>query len=106
MYIGDVRVEEPEGAAFASADGSRVIAYRYVADILVVIDGATGKQRGYLCENFRNRAHNRIALPFAVSPDGRRVATGGRLGGALWRTDVEALVAPQRDPALPALRPR
>jgi WD40 repeat protein len=98
--------EEREGAVFASADGSRVIAYRYVADILVVIDGTTGKQRGYLCPYFCNRAHNPVAVPYAVSPDGRRVATGGRLGAGLWDTDADTLIAPLRDPALPSLKPR
>lgn len=97
---------ENEGAVFVSADGSRVIAYRYIADILVVIDGYSGKQLGYLCPYFCNRAHNPIALPYAVSPDGRRVATGGRLGAGLWDTDADTLITALRDPALAPLPER
>jgi hypothetical protein len=104
------RVKPPfadlEGALRVSADGSRAIAYRYVADILVVIDGATGRQRGYLCPYFCNRAHNPVAVPYAVSPDGRRVATGGRLGAGLWDTDADTLIAPLMDPTQPPLRAR
>jgi len=98
--------EDLEGALRVSADGSRAIAYRYIADILVVIDGATGRQRGYVCPYFCNRAHNPVDVPYAVSPDGRRVATGGRLGAGLWDTDADTLIAPLMDPALPALKPR
>ncbi|MDH4044318.1 MAG: hypothetical protein OEW06_07655, partial [Gemmatimonadota bacterium] len=53
------RVEPPfgdfEGTVRVSADGSRAVVYRFVADILVVIDGVTGKQRGYVCPYFCNR---------------------------------------------------
>jgi WD40 repeat protein len=98
--------EDLEGALRVSADGSRAIAYRYIADILVVIDGATGTQRGYVCPYFCNRAHNPVAVPYAVSPDGRRVATGGRLGAGLWDIDTDTLIAPLMDPALPPLKPR
>ena len=92
--------EEREGALRVSADGARAIAYRYIADILVVLDGQAGRQRGYLCPYFCNRAHNPVFVPFAVSADGRRVATGGRLGAGLWDTDADTLIAPCMDPAL------
>lgn len=98
--------EDWEGALRVSADGSRAVAYRFVADILVVLDGATGLQRGYLCPYFCNRLHNPIEVPYAVSPDGRRVASGGRLGAGLWDTDSDTLIAPLEDPALPPRRPR
>jgi hypothetical protein len=45
-------------------------------------------------------------VPYAVSPDGRRVATGGRLGAGLWDTDADTLIAPLMDPAMPPLKPR
>jgi hypothetical protein len=98
--------EDREGALRVSDDGSRAIAYRYVADILVVIDGTTGQQRGYICPYCCNRAHNPIEVPYAVSPDGRRVATGGRLGAGLWDTDADTLIAPLRNPAMKPLKPR
>lgn len=101
------RTEPPfgdfEGALRVSADGSRAVAYRFLPDILVVIDGATGAQRGYVCPYFCNRLHQPVAVPYAVSPDGRRVATGGRLGAGLWDTDADTLIAPLADPSLPPL---
>ncbi|MGH9886384.1 MAG: hypothetical protein ACREBE_12695 [bacterium] len=98
--------EDHEGAVRVSADGSRAIVYRYIADILVVIDGATGTRRGYVCPYFCNRALNPVAVPYAVSPDGRRVATGGRLGAGLWDVDADTLIAPLVDPARARLKPR
>jgi len=98
--------EDHEGALRVSTDGSRAIAYRYVADILVVIDGITGTQRGYVCPYFCNRAHNPVDVPYAISPDGRRVATGGRLGAGLWDTDADTLIAPLVDPTRAPLKPR
>jgi WD40 repeat protein len=98
--------EDFEGALRVSADGSRAVAYRFLSDILVVFDGATGQQRGYLCPYFCNRFHNPVEVPYAVSPDGRRVASGGRLGAGLWDTDADTLIAPLEDPTLPPRRPR
>lgn len=98
--------EEREGALRVAANGSRAIAYRYIADILVVVDGATGAHRGYVCPYFCNRAHNPVALPYAVSPDGRRIASGGRLGAGLWDTDADTLIAPLVNPSRPPLEPR
>jgi hypothetical protein len=98
--------EDFEGVLRVSADGSRAVAYRFLSDILVVIDGTTGRQHGYLCSYFCNRLHNPIEVPYAVSPDGRRVAAGGRLGAGLWDTDADTLIAPLEDPALPPLGPR
>jgi hypothetical protein len=98
--------EDWEGSLRLSADGSRAVAYRFVADILVVIDGASGAQRGYLCPYFCNRLHNPVEVPYAVSPDGRRVASGGRLGAGIWDTDADTLIAPLEDPTLPPRRPR
>ncbi|MDH4350840.1 MAG: hypothetical protein OEW56_06810 [Gemmatimonadota bacterium] len=95
-----------EGTLRVSADGSRAVAYRFLPDILVVIDGTTGQQHGYLCPYFCNRFHNPVAVPYAVSPDGRRVASGGRLGAGLWDTDADTLIAPLEDPTLPPRRPR
>lgn len=90
--------EDWEGVFRLSADGSRAIVYRFGADILVVLDGATGTQRGFLCPYFCNRFHNPVEVPYAVSPDGRRVASGGRLGAGLWDTDADTLIAPLQDP--------
>ncbi|MDH4131517.1 MAG: hypothetical protein OEV95_06890 [Gemmatimonadota bacterium] len=98
--------EDWEGALRVSADGARAVAYRFVSDILVVMDGAAGTQLGYLCPYFCNRFHNPVEVAFAVSPDGRRVASGGRLGAGIWDTDADTLVAPLEDPALPPRRPR
>ena len=98
--------EDHEGGLRVSTDGSRAIVYRFVADILVVIDGATGTHQGYVCPYFCNRLHNPVDVPFAVSPDGRRVATGGRLGAALWDTDADTLIAPLMDPGRRPLKPR
>jgi hypothetical protein len=95
-----------DGVLRVSADGSRAVVYRYLADILVVVDGGTGTLAGYLCPYFCNRFHNPVDVPFAVSPDGRRVATGGRLGAGLWDTDADTLVAPLVDRSRPPLRPR
>jgi hypothetical protein len=98
--------EDWEGSLRVSLDGSRAVAYRFVADILVNIDGETGQQLGYLCPYFCNRLHNPVEVPYAVSPDGRRVASGGRLGAGIWDTDTDTLIAPLEDPALPPRRPR
>jgi WD40 repeat protein len=98
--------EDWEGALRVSADGSRAVAYRFVGDILVVIDGAKGTMRGYLCPFFCNRFHNPVEVGYAVSPDGRRVASGGRLGAGIWDTDADTLIAPLEDPTLPPRRPR
>lgn len=98
--------EDWEGSLRVSADGSRAVAYRFVSDILVVIDGATGTQRGYLCPYFCNRLHQPVEVPYAVSPDGRRVASGGRLGAGIWDTDADTLIVALEDPRLPPRRPR
>ena len=92
-----------EGALRISANGARAVTYRFVADILVVIDGNTAKQRGYVCPYFCNSLHNPIELPYAVSADGRRVAVGGRLGAGIFDVDGDTLIAPLNDPAMPAL---
>ncbi|MDH4044166.1 MAG: hypothetical protein OEW06_06890, partial [Gemmatimonadota bacterium] len=98
--------EDLEGTVRVSADGSRAVVYRFVADILVVIDGVTGKQRGYVCPYFCNRYHNPVDVPYAVSPDGRRVVSGGRLGAGLWDADADTLIAPLTDPSRPPLESR
>jgi hypothetical protein len=104
------RVEPPfedwEGALRVSADGSRAIVYRFVSDILVVIDGTTGKQTGYVCPYFCNRLHNPVEVPYAVSPDGRSVAASHRLGTGIFDVDADTLIAPLNDPALPPRKPR
>lgn len=98
--------EDWEGVLRVSADGSRAIAYRFVSDILVVIDGATGTQRGYVCPYFCNRLHNPVEVPFAVSPDGRRVAVSRRHGAGIFDIDTDTLIAPLDDPAMPPRVPR
>lgn len=98
--------EDWEGVLRVSADGSRAVAYRFVSDILVVIDGATGRQRGYVCPYFCNRLHNPVEVPFAVSPDGRRVAVSRRHGAGIFDTDADTLIAPLEDPAMPPRVPR
>jgi len=45
-------------------------------------------------------------VPSAISADGRRVATGGRLGAGLWDTDADTLIAPLVDPTRAPLKPR
>lgn len=80
--------------------------YRFVSDILVVIDGTTGKQTGYVCPYFCNRLHNPVEVPYAVSPDGKRVAVSHRLGTGIFDVDADTLIVPLDDPVLPPRRPR
>lgn len=98
--------EDWEGTLRVSADGSRAVTYRFLSDILVVIDGATGKQRGYVCPYFCNRFHNPVDVPYAVSPDGRRVAASHRLGTGIFDVDADTLIVPLEDPTMPPRRPR
>lgn len=95
-----------EGSLRVSANGARAVTYRFVADILVVIDGRTGQQRGYVCPYFCNQLHNPVELPYAVTADGRRVAVGGKPGAGIFDIDADTLVAPLNDPAMSALPKR
>lgn len=92
-----------EGVLRVAASGSRVVAYRFVSDILVIIDGASGVQRGYVCPYFCNRFHNPVEVHFAVSPNGRRVAVSRRDGAGIFDVDADTLIAPLNDLEL---RPR
>lgn len=95
-----------EGVLRVSADGSRAVTYRFLSDILVSIDGATGVQRGYVCPYFCNRFHNPVEVHFAVSPDGRRVAVSRQHGAGIFDVDADTLIAPLDDPTLPPRVPK
>ncbi|HEY9225355.1 MAG TPA: hypothetical protein VIP11_01830 [Gemmatimonadaceae bacterium] len=97
-------LEGDRHAAFAFSSDERTIAVG--SDILTVIDGATGKQRGYVCPYFCNRLHHPVEVPFAVSPDGRLVAASQRNGAGIFDVDADTLIAPLEDPAMPPRVPR
>ncbi len=95
-----------EGILKASADGSRVMVYRFVADVIEIFDGANAQHVGWICPFFCNAKHNPVAVAFAVSPDGMTVAASHRYGAGLFDAKTDRLIAPLRDPTLPAVAAR
>jgi hypothetical protein len=86
-----------------SQDGSRIVLYHFVSDILEVLDGGTMQRIGWVCPYYCNMKHNPVPVAFAVSPDGRVVAASHRYGAALWRTDTDEIIAPLDDATMPPL---
>jgi hypothetical protein len=89
----------------ASADGSRVVRYLFVSDVLEVLDGADARTLGWVCPYLCNVRHNPVPVAFAPSPDAALLAASHRYGAALWTLD-DRLVAPLFDPALAPARAR
>lgn len=95
-----------EGILKFSADGSRVLVYRFVADVIEVFDGVDAKHAGWICPFFCNTKHNPVPVAFAVSPDGHTVAASHRYGAGLFDVTTDRLIVPLRDPTLPPARSR
>jgi hypothetical protein len=87
-----------EGVIEASADGSRVVLYKFSSDTIEVLDGANARRIGWVCPYFCNMRHNPVQVPYAVSPDGRSVAMSHRRGAAVWDTDTDTIRFPLHDP--------
>jgi hypothetical protein len=106
-WLGDSETdfEDWEAGVRLSADGSRVVRYLFVSDVLEVLDGADARTRGWVCPYFCNVKHNPVSVAFAPSPDGTILAASHRYGAALWSFD-DRLLAPLVDPALPPVRSR
>lgn len=86
-----------EGEIKISADGSRVVIYKFLPDILEIFDGATMQRLGWVCPYFCNVMHNPIQPGYAVSPDGASVAVSHRRGVAVWDTAMDRLRVPLHD---------
>ena len=81
-----------------SADGSRIVVYKFLPDIFEVFDGHDGRRLGWVCPYFCNIKHAPLDRPFAVSPDGKSVAISNRRGVAVWDTATDTIRVPLRDP--------
>jgi hypothetical protein len=92
-----------EGILRVSGNGSRVVLYHFVSDILEVLDGGQAKRIGYVCPYYCNLKHNPVPVSFAVSQDGQTIVASHRYGAAIWRTDSDELVTPLNDPEMPPL---
>ena len=90
--------ENWEGVFDVSRDGSRILVYRFVSDTIEVLDGKDAKRLGFVCPYFCNVKHNPNEPPYAVSPDGRRIAVSHRRGTAIWDTATDKILFPLRDP--------
>jgi WD40 repeat protein len=88
-----------------SSDGSRIVLYDFVSDILQVLDGKDARPLGWVCPYFCNAKHNPEEVAFAVSPDGQSVAASHRRGTAIWDVATDSLRFPLQDPQWPPLRP-
>jgi hypothetical protein len=95
-----------EGIFRLSEDGSRVVVYHFVSDLLEVLDGADSHRIGWVCPVFCNTKHNPVPVAFAVSPDGRRVVASHRYGAGLYEVDTDRPLQSLIDPTMPALKPR
>ena len=87
-----------EGAIRISADGSRVLVYRFVSDVFEVLDGENMNRLGWVCPYFCNIKHAPLDRPFAVTADGRSVAISNRRGVAVWDTATDRIRFDLRDP--------
>jgi WD40 repeat protein len=86
-----------EGQIKISADGSRIIVYKFLPDIFEVFDGASAKRIGWVCPYFCNALHNPVQPGYAVSPDGKSVVVSHRRGVAVWDTATDQIRFPLRD---------
>ena len=87
-----------EGEIKVSADGSRIVIYKFLSDIFEILDGNDAKQLGWVCPYFCNVMHNPVQPGYAVSPDGKSVAISHRRGAAVWDTAADTMRFPLRDP--------
>ena len=95
-----------EGIFRLSDDGSRVVIYHFVSDLLEVLDGADVHRVGWVCPVFCNTKHNPVPVAFAVSPDGRRVVASHRYGAGIYQLDTDRPLQSLMDPTMPAVHPR
>jgi hypothetical protein len=86
------------GELKVSADGSRMLVYKFVSDTFEVLDGEDAKRLGWVCPYFCNVRHNPVQPPYAVSPDGASVAISHRRGAAVWDTATDSIRFALRDP--------
>ena len=93
----DQEFENWEGELKVSADGSRMVVYRFVSDTFEVLDGATAKRLSWVCPYFCNVMHNPNQPPYAISPDGKSVAISHRRGAAVWDTTTDTIKFPLKD---------
>ncbi len=93
-----------EGVFRVSRDGSRIVIYHFVSDVLEVLDAQNAQRIGWVCPYFCNLKHNPVEVPYAVSPDGKAVAASQRAGSGVWETDTDRLLFPLNDPSMPPLK--
>jgi WD40 repeat protein len=92
-------------AVFAvSADGSGIVVYRFVSDVLEILDGNDARKAAWVCPYFCNAKHNPVQVQYAVSPDGRAVAASHNAGSGVWDTKNDRLLFPLHDRAMPPLK--
>jgi WD40 repeat protein len=94
----DPAFENWEGELKLSANGDRMVVYKFVSDTFEVLDSANANRIGYVCPYFCNVMHNPIQPPYAVSPDGTSVAISHRRGAAVWDTATDQIKFPLKDP--------
>jgi len=94
----DPTFENWEGELKLSADGSRIVVYKFLSDTFEVLDGSDAKRLGWVCPYFCNVRHNPVQPGYAVSPDGRSVAISHRRGAAVWNTATDTMRFALRDP--------
>jgi WD40 repeat protein len=94
----DTLFENWEGEIKISADGSRIVVYRFLSDTFEILDGHTAKRIGWVCPYFCNALHNPNQPGYAVSPDGSMVAISHRRGAAVWHTATDQIKFPLKDP--------
>ncbi len=87
-----------EGEIKISADGSRIVVYKFLSDIFEILDGNDARQLGRVCPYFCNVMHNPVQPGYAVSPDGKSVAISHRRGAVVWDTATDTMRFPLRDP--------
>jgi WD40 repeat protein len=86
-----------EGELKVSADGSRMLVYKFSSDTFEVLDGNAARI-GWVCPYYCNMRHNPVQPPYAVSPDGSSVAISHRRGAAVWDTATDTIRFPLHDP--------
>ena len=94
----DTLPENWEGQIKISADGSRVVIYRFLSDTFEVLDGNDARRIGWVCPYFCNVLHNPLQPGYAVSPDGKSAAISIRRGAAEWDTATDTIKFPLKDP--------
>ena len=90
--------ENWEGELKVSANGGRIVVYKFLSDTFEVLDGSDARRLGWVCPYFCNVMHNPNQPGYAVSPDGKSVAISHRRGAAVWDTATDTIRFPLRDP--------